>query len=220
VLAISSVEKENIVIDDGLTDNGEPNHDYVQPYKVQRSSHHSSGDILYFLMPMIKLVSDVAKVVLSVWNIDFAKVQYLANAIDGSGALLGPVQPKFRRRESDAPSLQPAYRSSPISAKCLCPLVFDENPAFTRGISRPKKCTGRPVKFLTPFYGEVVTLAPLCDYHIMVTPPYCISDPQHNANCNRIRYTRPPTKKLIDLEITIDRGHRAMRKSLDKLLSM
>jgi glycosyltransferase involved in cell wall biosynthesis len=182
-LTISNAEKEIIVIDDGSTDNSaaviKSFGDQVIPvFKtnggavscVNEGFRHSSGDIVIFLDADDRISTDVAKFVLSVWSSDVAKVQYLANVIDASGASLGRVQPNFvkplRQAEMRRSVIKTGnYPTSPGSANAYARWYLASILPLPEHYPGHKNAQDDLLNAPAPLYGKVVTLLlPLCDY--------------------------------------------------------
>jgi glycosyltransferase involved in cell wall biosynthesis len=182
-LAISNAEKEIIVIDDGSTDNSsavmKSFGDQIIPiFKtnagavscVNEGFRHSSGDILIFLDADDRISPDVGRFVLSVWNPDVAKVQYLANVIDASGASVRRVQPNFvkplRQAEIRRSVIKTAnYLTSPGSANAYARWYLAKLLPLPEYYPGHKNAQDDLLNPAAPLYGNVVTLLlPLCDY--------------------------------------------------------
>jgi glycosyltransferase involved in cell wall biosynthesis len=182
-LSIDAAEKEIIVIDDGSTDNSAAviesfGGKVIPVFKtnggaiscVNEGFRYSSGDIVIFLDADDRISRDVAKLVLSVWEPAAAKVQYLANVIDGSGASLGRVQPNFTKTPSQADMWRSLittgnYVSSSCSANAYARWYLAEILPLPESYTAHKNAPDDLLNPVAPLYGKVITLlVPLCDY--------------------------------------------------------
>ncbi len=182
-LSVDAAQKEIIVIDDGSTDNsaaviGNFGNKIIPIFKtnggaiscVNEGFRHSSGDIVIFLDADDRISRDVAKWILSVWDPATAKVQYLANVIDASGASLGRVQPNFTKILSQADMRRSLittsnYVSSACSANVYARWYLAEILPLPESYTAHKNAPDDLLNPVAPLYGKVITLpVPLCDY--------------------------------------------------------
>ena len=182
-LAINGVEREIIVVDDGSTDNSADviagfGDNVIPVFKTNGGALscvnvgfcRSSGDIVVFLDADDRISSNVAQLVLSVWNQGVAKVQYLANVIDANGASLGRVQPIFTKRLTQADIRQSLrnttnYMTSACSANAYARWYLAQILPLPVSYAAHKNAPDDLLNSVAPLYGEVITLqVPLCDY--------------------------------------------------------
>jgi glycosyltransferase involved in cell wall biosynthesis len=182
-LAIDVSEKEVIVVDDGSTDNSAAvierfGERITVVFKtnggalscVNEAFRYSSGEIVIFLDADDRISRDVARFVLSVWDHDSAKVQYLANVIDENGASLGRVQPNFTKVPAQADMRRSVitttnYVSSACSGNAYARWYLAEILPLPESYTAHKNAPDDLLNPLVPLYGKVTTLlVPLCDY--------------------------------------------------------
>jgi glycosyltransferase involved in cell wall biosynthesis len=182
-LSIEETEKEIIVVDDGSTDNSAAviesfGAKIIPLFKtnggalscVNEGFLHSRGDIVIFLDADDRISRDVGKLVLSVWNQATAKVQYLANVIDATGASLGRVQPNFTKipKQTDIRRsliTTTNYVSSACSANAYARWYLAKVLPLPVSYTAHKNAPDDLLNPVAPLFGEVITLAiPLCDY--------------------------------------------------------
>lgn len=182
-LAVDVVAKEVIVVDDGSTDNSAAviesfGKKIVAVFKtnggaiscVNEGFRHSTGDVVIFLDADDRISRDVAKSVISVWDQAVAKVQYLANVIDVSGASLGRIQPIFSKIPTQADMRRSVitstnYVTSGCSANAYARWYLEKVLPLPELYRAHKNSPDNLLNPLAPLYGKVVTLQlPLCDY--------------------------------------------------------
>jgi glycosyltransferase involved in cell wall biosynthesis len=182
-LAIDVADKEVIVVDDGSTDDSAAviesfGGKIVAVFKTNRGAvscvnegfRHSAGDVVIFLDADDRISPDVGKLVLSVWDQAVAKVQYLANVIDGSGASLGRVQPIFSKipRQADIRRsliTSTNYVTSAGSGNAYARWYLAEILPLPESYPGHKNAQDNLLNPMAPLYGKVITLqVPLCDY--------------------------------------------------------
>jgi glycosyltransferase involved in cell wall biosynthesis len=182
-LAVDVAEKEIFVVDDGSTDHSgaviESFGNQIMPvFKanggalscVNEGFRRSSGDIVIFLDADDRIDRNVARLVLSAWDKGVAKVQYLANVIDASGAPLGRVQPNLTRvltqtdiRRSLITTTN--YVSSACSANAYARWYLERILPLPVAYRAHKNAPDDLLNPVAPLYGKVVTVqVPLCDY--------------------------------------------------------
>ncbi|MGO8917306.1 MAG: glycosyltransferase family 2 protein [Stellaceae bacterium] len=179
-IAVEADTKEIIVVDDGSTDEsaavldgfGDKIRTIFKANGGVISAGNagfrlSRGDIIIFLDADDRLAKNVAQNVFRAWDQTVAKVQYLANVVDGKGRPLGRIQPAFTKVPADSDirySLETTatYVTSPGSGNAYARLFLNEIFPLPEDLQTYQDDL---INAVAPLYGRVVTLlVPLFDY--------------------------------------------------------